>query len=328
MKKYILTVLKIVISLGLLAYLINLADPEKILMTLNQVWYGGGVIYLLAGTSLFVLSLYVLSFRWQVLITAYGLKIETAKLFKFYMIGLFFNNFLPTGIGGDVLRIYNLVQQSGNRTVGFVSVLTERLIGILSTLVLAIIALLVLPEVANREILLLITSGMMFLLIGFFIVAMNEKLSAPLERWSSRISAFRLGERVQKFLDSIRFYADGKTIYLKVLLISTLSQTFIILMTYSLAKAIDLDIDLGFMFLVVPITFLLSMLPSINGIGVRDGGYVVLLAGVGVTKAAALSLSFLTVIIPMLISIYGGILFMIQKRGARHTEVKIDEKIV
>ncbi len=133
---------------------------------------------------------------------------------------------------------------------------------------------------------------------------------------------------MQKFLDSIRFYADGKTIYLKVLLISTLSQTFIILMTYSLAKAIDLDIDLGFMFLVVPITFLLSMLPSINGIGVRDGGYVVLLAGVGVTKAAALSLSFLTVIIPMLISIYGGILFMIQKRGARHTEVKIDEKIV
>jgi glucose uptake protein GlcU len=80
------------------------------------------------------------------------------------------------------------------------------------------------------------------------------------------------------------------------------------------------------MFIVVPITFLLSMLPSINGIGFRDGGYVVFLARIGISKAAALSLSFLTLLIPMIISISGGILFMLQKKITREEEIKIAEK--
>jgi glucose uptake protein GlcU len=82
------------------------------------------------------------------------------------------------------------------------------------------------------------------------------------------------------------------------------------------------------MFLVVPITIILSMMPSINGIGFRDGGYVILLAKVGVSKAAALSLSFLTLFIPILISISGGILFMLQKKIVREEEVKIVEKSI
>ena len=322
------TVLKAVVSLGLLGYLIYLADPQKVLKVLDQVWYENGLIYLSIAAGLFLLSLLVLSFRWQILVRGYGLNIPTRILFKYYLIGLFFNNFLPTGIGGDVLRIYNLIQSSKDRTVSFASVMTERLLGISSTLLLALFSILLLRDQMSNNLLLFLVLVMITLVVLFFVIAFSKKLAAPIEKLTLKITLFRLGERIQKFLDAIRFYSDSKIIYVKILFVSLLGQILIIIKAYCLALALGIEVNPIYMFLVVPIAIILSMLPSINGIGFRDGGYVILLAKVGVSKAAALSLSFLTLFIPILISISGGILFMLQKKVLREEEVKIAEKSI
>jgi uncharacterized protein (TIRG00374 family) len=320
------TILKAVFSLGLLGYLIYLADPIKILEVLDQVWYENGIIYLSIAAGLFLLSLLVLSFRWQILVSGYGLKIPTRVLFTYYLIGLFFNNFLPTGIGGDVLRIYNLIQSSGDRIVSFASVMTERLLGISSTLILALISILLLHEEFSSNLLLYIVLGMIVLVLLFFAMAFNKKLAAPIENLTIKLTVFRLGERIQKFLDAIRFYSESKIVYVKIFFVSMFGQFLIIMKVYCLALALGIEVNPIFMFLVVPIAIILSMLPSINGIGFRDGGYVILLAKVGVSKAAALSL--LALFIPVLISISGGILFMLQKKVVREEEVKIVEKSI
>jgi uncharacterized protein (TIRG00374 family) len=322
------TIIKAVLSLGLLGYLIYIADPIKILEVLDHVWYENGIIYILIAAGLFLLSLLVLSFRWQILVSGYGLKIPTRTLFKYYLIGLFFNNFLPTGIGGDVLRIYNLIQSSGDRTISFASVMTERLLGISSTLILALISILLLRDEFQTNMVLYIVIAMIALVILFFTIAFSKKLAAPIEKLNAKLTFFRLGERIQKFLDAIRYYSDSKVVYLKIFAVSVLGQVLIIVKAYCLALALGIEVSLVYMFLVVPISIILSMLPSINGIGFRDGGYVILLAKVGVSKAAALSLSFLTLFIPILISIAGGILFMLQKKVAREKEVEIVEKSI
>jgi uncharacterized protein (TIRG00374 family) len=328
MMLHLRTILKAVVSLGLLGYLIYLADPVKILEVLDQVWYENGVIYLSISAALFLLSLLILSFRWQILVSGYGLKIHTRLLFKYYLIGLFFNNFLPTGIGGDVLRIYNLIQSSGDRTVSFASVMTERLLGISSTLILALISIILLRDEISNNLLLYLVLGMISLVVLFFAMAFSKNLAAPIEKITMRITLFRLGDRIQKFLDAIRFYSDSKVIYLKILIISLAGQILIIIKAYCLSLALGIEVNPIYMFLVVPIAIILSMLPSINGIGFRDGAYVILLAKVGVSKAAALSLSFLTLFIPILISISGGVLFMLQKKIVREEEVNIVEKSI
>jgi uncharacterized protein (TIRG00374 family) len=325
---YLKTILKAAVSLGLLGYLIYLADPIKILEVLDQVWYENGIIYLSIAAVLFLISLVVLSFRWQILVSGYGLKIPTLTLFKYYLIGLFFNNFLPTGIGGDVLRIYNLIQSSGDRTISFASVMTERLLGISSTLILALISILILREEFRTNLILFIVLGMILLVILFFAIAFSKKLAAPIEKLTVKLTIFRLGDRIQKFLDAIRFYSDSKIVYIKILTVSLIGQILIIVKAYCLALALGIEVNLIYMFLVVPITIILSMLPSINGIGFRDGGYVILLAKIGVSKAEALSLSFLTLFIPILISISGGILFMLQKKVVRDEGVEIVEKSI
>jgi len=322
------TILKAVVSIGLLGYLIYLADPVKILEVLDHVWYENGIIYLSIAAVLFLLSLLVLSFRWQILVSGYGLKIPTHTLFKYYLIGLFFNNFLPTGIGGDVLRIYNLIQSSGDRTISFASVMTERLLGISSTLILAFISILLLRDEFRTNLVLYLVVAMIMMVVVFFSIAFSKKLTIPIENITAKFTLFRLGERIQKFLDAIRFYSDSKIVYIKILAVSLVGQILIIVKAYFLALALGIEVDLVYMFLVVPIAIILSMLPSINGIGFRDGGYVLLLAKVGVSKAAALSLSLLTIFIPMLISIAGGIIFMLQKKVERDKEVKIVDKSI
>jgi uncharacterized protein (TIRG00374 family) len=328
MMSHLKTIFKAVISLGLLGYLIYLADPKQVLNVLDQVWYENGIIYLSIAAVLFLLSLVVLSFRWQILVRGYGLNISTWLLFKYYLIGLFFNNFLPTSIGGDVLRVYNLIRSSGNRTVSFASVMTERLLGISSTLILALISIILMRDEFRTNLVLYLVLGMISLVVLFFAVAFSKKLVTPIENITLKLTIFRLGERIQKFLDAIRFYSDSKLIYVKILLVSLLGQILIIIKAYCLGLALGIDVNPIYMFLVVPIAIILSMLPSINGIGFRDGGYVILLAKVGVSKAAALSLSFLTLLIPILISISGGILFMLQKKVIREEGVKIVEKSI
>ena len=324
--KPVRTILKAILSIGLLAYLIYIADPEKILQVLNKIWSEGGLTYLTIAAVLFLGSLVILSWRWQILVRGYGIDIPTFSLFKYYLIGLFFNNFLPTGIGGDVLRIYNLVQDTGDRTISFASVITERLLGITSTLILTIFSITILQNQFENNLLLYLALIMMAGVILFFVVAFSQKLESPIEVFCNKITLLRLGERILKFLNAIRFYSNSKIIYLKIMFISLISQTLIITKTYFLAMALGIDVAYEYLFLVVPITFLLMMFPSINGIGFRDGGYVVFLAYVGISKAEALSLSFLTLLIPMLISIGGGILFMMQKKALRKEEVKIVEE--
>jgi hypothetical protein len=73
----------------------------------------------------------------------------------------------------------------------------------------------------------------------------------------------------------------------------------------------------------VTVTFVLTMLPSINGVGIRDLGYVTLLSKVGVSNAAAISLSFLNLLLPMVISIWGAVLFILQKRKSTVGEIDV-----
>jgi uncharacterized protein (TIRG00374 family) len=314
-------ILKIVVSLGLLIYLIILAKPEEIIKVIATIWNAGGIIYIIFAVTIFLVSIYIYSVRWQILIKGYRLKISLFKLFTFYLMGLFFNNFLPTSIGGDIIRIHKLIQHIGERTIGFASVLTERLMGFISSLLLTLISLIIMTNQFENLNLLYFTIGLLCLLLTFFVFVFFDCLFNLLNEFIIKIRIFRLGERIMKFLEALRFYRNNKWIFLYVFFISTVGQIAIIIMIYLIVLALQLNVSLGYLFLVVPVTFLLTLIPSINGLGVRDGGFVFLFGKIGISSAAALSVSFIAIIIPMFISIIGGILFILNKENVRLKEI-------
>ena len=140
-----------------------------------------------------------------------------------------------------------------------------------------------------------------------------------------KVTFFKIGEKLSKLFEAIHFFKARRRILLYVFLYSLASQVSIILMNYYLVRAFNIQVDLIYLFLVVPVTFVMTILPSINGVGLRDLGYVSLLARVGVSDAAALSLSFMNLFIPMLISISGAVLFVIHKRKSNKGDYNVFE---
>ncbi len=307
-------ILKIVISLGLLGYLVYKAEPARVLAVFAKIQSHHGLGFLLLAFATMFAAVFFLAFRWRVLLKGYGYSLSLSKLYGFYLIGMFFNNFLPSSIGGDVMRIYKVIEATDDRTTGFASVILERLMGIAATLVLAIWALFYVSQ-QFHDLRLLFSAIALLLFIGLFFVALLHDRSFQLIfRLFDKFTVFKIGEKFNKLFEAVRVFKSRHSILVWAFLLSLVSQSFIVLMNYFLSLAFSIPVSLGYLFMVVPVTFVITMLPSINGLGIRDLGFVSLLGQIGIGTAEALSLSFMNVIVPMIISIAGGILFMIQKR--------------
>ncbi len=312
--RYLKNILKAVISLGLLGYLIYQADPQKIWEVIAQVGRANGLWYLAAAFVWEGMAILLMSMRWKKLLTGYGHQLVLKRLTGFYMIGLFFNNFLPTSIGGDVVRIYKVAEETDDRTSAFASVIIERMLGIAATLFLAITALFFISQQFHSTRMMVISIVLFFTIALFFVFMLQNRSFTFLLRVFDRFTVFNIGEKINKLFEAIHFFKKRRRILLYVFLFSLGSQVAIILMNYSLALAFNVVLDIRYLFMVIPVTFVLTMLPSINGVGLRDLGFVSLLGRVGVSSAAALSLSFMNLFIPMALSVWGAVLFVVQKR--------------
>lgn len=318
--QYLKTFLKAVISLGLFGYLVYHADPEEIIKVLSGISAADGIYFLASAIIFELVSIYLMSLRWKILLKQYEIDIRTDRLFGFYLIGLFFNNFLPTSIGGDVVRIYKAADAGANRTAGFASVIIERLVGMASTFFLAIVALFFVSQYFHSNRLLYMSLVLFTGIIVFIFLMTRNRPFRLLLRIFEKVTIFNIGEKFNKLFEAIHQLRTYRRIFVYVFILSLFSQIAIVMMNYYISQAFSMEIDLLFLFLVVPVTFALTLLPSINGVGVRDGGYVVLLGKIGISGAAAISLSFMNLLIPMFISLIGAILFIIQKRKVNQEE--------
>jgi len=307
MKKILLNVLRIVISVGLLTYLLYLADFQKVVVTIQRV----NILYLSFSIGVFFICVLIFTRRWQVLLSHSDIKPGYRPLLAFYFIGYFFNNFLPTTVGGDVSRVYNVARISGKKAPSVGIVLLERIMGVMATLTYATLSMFWVSQIFS-------TSRIIFLTVGLFLVTLTGLLSLFNQKVYQfnisiigRLKFMGVGEKIARVLHSIHEFRDAKRIMLNAYGLSLLAQLLLIFINYILALSLGItQVSLGYFFLVVPVTFVMGLLPSINGLGVRDSGYVILLNRVGVGTAEAISLSFLNTFVPLIISVVGGLLLI------------------
>jgi len=312
--RYVKTIIKALISLSLLAYLIYSADPHKIAEAFIKILRTDGIFYLILSLGLAALSMLTLSVRWKILLLVYNIKVKLNKLYSYYLIGLFFNNFLPTSIGGDIVRIMKIVRISDDKTQGTASVIIERIVGMMSTLIMATLALLIIYNQFRNQKLLIVSFVLLSILVLFFMSIISERIFSVLKKILNKITVFEVGDKLIKLFEAIHVFRNRQDVLFKIVALSFLSQTIVVFLNYSLVLALELPVNLSYLFVVIPVTFLLTMLPSINGIGIREGGYVFLLGKVGVSGAGAISLSFMNLLCFIFLSLIGALLFVFEKR--------------
>ncbi|MCK4271039.1 flippase-like domain-containing protein, partial [bacterium] len=136
MRKTLFKVLKILVSIGLLAFLVHRAGLSDILLVVRSA----NVVGLLVALFVYTATIVLISWRWRLLLVSQQAGVPFGRLLSLYFIGFFFNNFLPSSIGGDIYRAMGAGQENGRKAVSAASVLVERLLGMLGVSALAILA--------------------------------------------------------------------------------------------------------------------------------------------------------------------------------------------
>jgi uncharacterized protein (TIRG00374 family) len=315
MKKILANVLRVVISFGLLTYLVLTADVQKIYRTVISA----DLTYFGIALLIFSSTLCLLTFRWRILLRQNNIDPGYSRLLIYYLIGYFLNNFLPTTIGGDVSRAYNVAKISGKRATSFGTVLLERILGFLATLTLASLSMFWVIGYFHTSLIIFINTTLLLFVVFALFNLLNPALFNFTSKLLQKITILGIGDKVNRVLTSVHAFRHSKSSIFCAYLLSLCGQILLIMMNYVLAIALGLQqVTLGYLFLVVPVTIVIGMIPSINGIGVRDYGYRELLTRIGLLPAEALSLSFLNMIIPLLISLIGGVLLIFYRNNIAH----------
>lgn len=295
-------ILRIAISLIVLAIVIVNVGTENLLGALRSIdlrWFALAVLIHLAG-------LVIRTWRWSMLIAALGTPIAFGRLLYLYLAGTFFNTFLPTGIGGDVVKIIELSPQRGGAQA-FSTVLADRLTGILGSSLIALVVAIVDPADVPPDVRAIVIAVSAGVLLASLLLTQRPLLDRVLTRlpfWS------KLPKKLIKLYEALTSYSLGAIA--RSTLISLPFTLTLIGTQYALALGLGVDAPIRYFALFIPMVALIQLLPiSFNGLGVREGAFQVLFGTVGVAEAQAVAMSLMYYIVRVATGLLGGLVYLL-----------------
>ncbi|UCF78332.1 MAG: flippase-like domain-containing protein [Candidatus Eiseniibacteriota bacterium] len=309
MLKRLIVLVKMMVSLSLLVYLLYQIKPGNFVDTMLKA----RPEFLAWAALLFLSSNLLGSWQWGMLLRAQGVRIPFYRVASFYFVGLFFNNFLPANIGGDIVRIYDAARYCKDRSAVFIATFMDRVIGLLAISFLAVVAAAF--SLDHYKIFLLYLTVVLGFCGSLFVVLsiLNRRILAVFEKPFKLIKAFEINRRVTKLFDELHSFRDKLPLLMAVLSLAVGIQVLRVFVHYLVARSLGIELSPSYFFLFVPVLAALSALPvSINGLGVREGAGVVLFGLVGVAAHQAFSLEFMTYLVGVAISLSGGVIFFLR----------------
>jgi uncharacterized protein (TIRG00374 family) len=316
LRKQLLDLLKIEVSLLLIIVILRSVDVGKLWEVLRQAspWF------LSAALAVSFTGVVLRAYRWQILLHDQGVYASMRELTVLWFVSFLFTNLLPTGIGGDAIKMYELSQSSERGAEAVSSVLVDRFMGLFSLQAIGLLALIFSWRIVPSPIVLLT-----LVVFGVSILAAWVVSYRRLWDWMARNVPFfdRLLaiKQVRSLIDSLQSYSPSAL--LRSFSVGIAFNVLLITMNVLIGTALGINVPVPFYMISVPLTSAVLILPiSFAGLGVREWTYLGLFSQVGVTKEAAVTLSLLVYALgTMAPGIVGGVLYIL--RGAR--DVAADE---
>lgn len=310
-RKLILTAFKCVVSVVLSIKILSTTNLSEIASTLHSV----NLFLLLIAFLFYVLGYYLRAWRWWILLKTQDINVSKIYLLKSYMVGVFFNNFLPSIVGGDLSRAHDIWRQGSSKPSAIATVFIDRLLGFSVLISFAAGALVLLQGFALNT-----ASFYLVLLLLLALFAIFQPIFTPFHSFLAVIPSLipsswkRLSRITNKFIASLQAFSHQKAALIKALLLSLLVQTVVILHYYAIAQALGLLVPLRDFFFIIPLSALVTMLPiSINAIGVRENVFAFFFASYGVLQSESIVFAWLVYAIVVVQGMLGGIIYLFRK---------------
>ncbi len=311
-RRALVLALKIVVSVGLLALLIWKSDPPRL-------WHyvrSASLTWLAAALGVYFLMILASAWRWGLLLKAQHVDISAQTLTGSFLVATFFNNFLPSNIGGDVIRIADTATPARSRTLAATVVLMDRGVGLLGLVLLAAVAATMAVEEGMPQG--PVPAWALWLAFAGATLAAAPALLAPeflvrLLGPLKRLHPEWVSARLEQLLDVLVRFKESPVALAGCFGGAVAVQMLLVGFYAAVAHAIGLHISPWHLAVVVPVSFLVQMVPlSLNGFGLREATFSFYFARLGLPIEAALVISLLGAGLVMLFSLSGAAVYVVR----------------
>lgn len=302
-------VVKLILSALLMSLVLSRANISAIVLSIK----GANPVLLLVAWTLTFVGAVLTSSRWAILAREQGISVSVGHFVKCWMVACFFNQFLPSTVGGDGMRAYDTSKLGMGRTKAVAVVVVDRIIGLFVLLIIGIVALLV-SSVSVEDVqglqwaligMAIFLAGGAGMLLGPTIGPINLCVNFVLNCIPERIAA-----KIRKFHEVLLLYRQKPLAIWKSIGISVGLQLNVILFYFLIGQALHLDVSVVKFMILIPVANLVLLLPvTINGIGLREGIFVLLLGIFGVSAADAVAFAWSSFLLFTMFGLLGGIVF-------------------
>lgn len=315
-KQIILALLKVGISFLLVFVLFYKIGFD----TIYQQMIGANPWLISLAVGLILFSNLIQAWQWHLLLKAQEVYLEPRQIVTSYLAGIFFNNFLPANIGGEVIKIYDVSRKTGKTRAVFAATFFDRLIGMLVLTGMAVIfsTFILRMDELNNELLIIV--GVIFAAFLAMIAATALMLSNRFSQWIvnlfNRLTGNLAAGKVQSVRDAIYLYRNKTGLLRRLIPVSLIIQFLRIFVHYLVARALGIDhIMLLYFLIFIPILGVLMLLPiSFSGFGVREGVGIVLFNSIGVHSSLSVPIEFIAGILNIIAALIGGAVFLLRSK--------------
>ncbi|MFC1756104.1 YbhN family protein [Patescibacteria group bacterium] len=292
MKKSLQMLLKILVSGTLLTIIFLQVDKETFFDNVKLLDLRFAPLIVL----LIILNYVVGAYRWKsLLIHNNAEKVSVKYLIYLYFTGAFFNNFMPTTVGGDVYKVFKLGKKIDNTVDAFSATFMERFTGVIALVFISVVSLVQLLGMWG-----------VILLVGFFISIIVGYLA--LGFLSNKY------DKLTKIYNSISAYRGKPKVLWWAFITSFAIQLFSIFTQYFIFLALGIPLPIVYSLFIFPVITLAGFfIPSLNGVGVQDALFMKFFITVGVAAPISLSASIIYHLFRLSVSLIGGVFYAMGK---------------
>ena len=310
-------IVKLFLGIGLLLLFMQQVKWENFVETLVSA----NVPLLTLGIGLTCLNMFIAAYRWHVLLNALDAHIRYRKVAALIFVSMFFNTLLPGGFAGDIVRGVQTKGEGITFEHAFSSVLTDRMLGLLSLLLLSTLGIFfqwgLVKSSGLTPYFFLASAAILILTTAMYSRRTARKVCAAIP-WAGKI-----GEAVRRINRSLCQYRNKLDSIAAAFGISILSHLLMFTSIYCLALSLDAHISFTYFVLFLPLIGILSMLPvTIGGLGLRELGFLLFFPLVGMTKVQALGTSLLFFSATVVVALAGASIYLKETLAGLLTHAK------
>ncbi len=305
---------KAAVSAVLIFWVVSRAELGEVLGTLSRAdlrFVGAALLLNVVGWTISVT-------RWRVLLGSQGVHVPFFHMLPAYLSAIFFNNLLPSTVGGDSLRAVDSWRWGCGKAGALAVIGVDRLLGVLALFLFALGAVFLAPQAVDRLPLLpmwIFAGSIGILGLAALVLLPSRRFRARLEtglRWLPR----PVERRALRLSDVLGSFRESAGVLKMAMALSVALQLAVIVHFYMIAQALSLDLTFDSLFLIIPIALVLMAIPiSVNAIGIRENVFVFFLGLFGVSIADALAFAWIAFALVLLQGVIGGITYALRGRG-------------